>query len=899
MLVSAVLLLFISLSLNVAFGQKPPSDAAPLNHELELTDEEEVIALWMPKINTTKEDQYFCMGKNVDFDIRYIVKYVPHASAKSVHHILIYGCSEPIKSTSDTGAWSCLDDHPIQGACTGRSKFLFAWAKDAPTFQLPKDVGFQLGRKTDVKGIFIQIHYSALVTNDDSGFSLVYTSEPRKYAAGIFLLAAGGQFIPPREPVVNVNVLCRYNDDTVIHPFGFRTHAHGLGVVISGWYMKQEDEAKLEWTMLGKQSPQNPQAFYPMPAAHNITKGTLLGARCVYNSTERSAITFMGPTHNDEMCNFYMMYYADRSIVHDSCGDVGQDVGMYQLPKEASIPLPASEIKHHHGQHGKPAVTPVIPATPAAPGAEVTVPPPAGEEHHGHEMPTVPPPGHGREGELGETNEVPPEMATEESVVGGHDHEMSGHDHGDMEHGEHGGAVLPTPAYEEDENWSSTVSKMNLGQISGVALGPTEKHVYIFHRNDHVWDGGTFDANNNYARKDAGPIAQPTIAILDAASGKLQKHIGQKMFYMPHGITVDAGRNIWVTDVALHQVFKLSPDGQATMILGKQFQSGHDGQHFCKPSMVAVLSSGDFFVADGYCNSRVIRFNSNGNYVSHFGTDTYNPFGTISPQPHEFFIPHDIKLSTDEKTIFVADRENGRVQAFDVATKKFLRLYQPAEFGSRLFALDLSGDLMVAVNGQVGMTVFGPEPPVSTILVNVSTGNTVGVLKSKASPLANPHAVVVSKDRSCIYVVELNSHAHKFHLPAAVLPPVPAAPVEEPSEHGHHSHGHDMEPITKPGDASGFSFIVLMLIIVPTLIVLSGGVYFCVKQWKTSSNQSKWKELLYQYGHSVKNPMDLGGYKARKEGFRPLRQNEAAAGESSDSEDEAFAAPRYSRNALV
>ena len=79
--------------------------------------------------------------------------------------------------------------------------------------------------------------------------------------------------------------------------------------------MKPEDQDEGKWTMLGKQSPQNPQAFYHMDKPHNITAGTILGARCVYNSTTRTAPTIMGPTHTDEMCNFYMMYYADRNTV--------------------------------------------------------------------------------------------------------------------------------------------------------------------------------------------------------------------------------------------------------------------------------------------------------------------------------------------------------------------------------------------------------------------------------------------------------------------------------------------------------------------------------------------------------------------------------------------------------
>ena len=71
-------------------------------------------------------------------------------------------------------------------------------------------------------------------------------------------------------------------------------------------------------------------------------------------------------------------------------------------------------------------------------------------------------------------------------------------------------------------------------------------------------------------------------------------------FYLPHGLTVDKQGNVWVTDVALHQVFKF-PAGKdkPDMILGESFVPGNDQQHFCKPTDVAVMSTGEFFVSDG------------------------------------------------------------------------------------------------------------------------------------------------------------------------------------------------------------------------------------------------------------------------------------------------------------
>jgi peptidylamidoglycolate lyase len=68
----------------------------------------------------------------------------------------------------------------------------------------------------------------------------------------------------------------------------------------------------------------------------------------------------------------------------------------------------------------------------------------------------------------------------------------------------------------------------------------------------------------------------------------------------------------------LHQVFRfniknstLRPD----LVLGEAFKPGKSAKLFCKPTSVASLENGDFFVADGYCNSRVIKFNYKGEKI--------------------------------------------------------------------------------------------------------------------------------------------------------------------------------------------------------------------------------------------------------------------------------------------
>jgi peptidylamidoglycolate lyase len=73
---------------------------------------------------------------------------------------------------------------------------------------------------------------------------------------------------------------------------------------------------------------------------------------------------------------------------------------------------------------------------------------------------------------------------------------------------------------------------------------------FLFHRS-------SFNNAGHYAKVEDGPIKNDTIVTLDAATGSLVDHWGSNLFYMPHGLEVDAEGNTWVTDVALHQVFKV------------------------------------------------------------------------------------------------------------------------------------------------------------------------------------------------------------------------------------------------------------------------------------------------------------------------------------------------------
>ena len=114
---------------------------------------------------------------------------------------------------------------------------------------------------------------------------------------------------------------------------------------------------------------------------------------------------------------------------------------------------------------------------------------------------------------------------------------------------------------------------------------------------------------------------------------------------------MDSQGNLWLTDVAMHQVFKYA-DGEIKMTLGEAFVPGHDEKHFCKPTDVAVSNDGSaIFVADGYCNSRLVKFDSKGNFVREY---------SMKKNEKQLLVPHSLALIEHLDLICVADREHGR-----------------------------------------------------------------------------------------------------------------------------------------------------------------------------------------------------------------------------------------------
>ena len=194
-------------------------------------------------------------------------------------------------------------------------------------------------------------------------------------------------------------------------------------------------------------------------------------------------------------------------------------------------------------------------------------------------------------------------------------------------------------------------------------------------------------------------------------SGKFVREIGVGVygFLQAQQVRVDAQDNVWVVDQLSTQVIKFDPNGRIQMVLSRKPEamrvpnlplsvsadtyalvarppapagrgggaggdgegggggggaraggpppgSGAEGENFNRPTDVAWDSQGNIYVADGYGNSRVAKYDSNGKWIKNWGSTGTNP--------GQFRVVHGIQIDA-ANNVYVADRDNRRIQVFD------------------------------------------------------------------------------------------------------------------------------------------------------------------------------------------------------------------------------------------
>lgn len=195
--------------------------------------------------------------------------------------------------------------------------------------------------------------------------------------------------------------------------------------------------------------------------------------------------------------------------------------------------------------------------------------------------------------------------------------------------------------YEVLEGWEQLPDGWSFVEVAGVAVDSRDR-VYVFNRGAHPMI--VFDKEGRF---------------LDAW--------GEDIFTNAHGIFIDRHDHVWCADNFDHTVRKLTTEGELLMTLGDPerpadtgFRIGHSpvrypGGPFNMVTNVAVTPSGEMFVSDGYGNARVHRFSPAGELLASWGEP--------GSGPGQFNLPHSIAVDRSGR-VFVADRENSRIQIF-------------------------------------------------------------------------------------------------------------------------------------------------------------------------------------------------------------------------------------------
>jgi DNA-binding beta-propeller fold protein YncE len=187
--------------------------------------------------------------------------------------------------------------------------------------------------------------------------------------------------------------------------------------------------------------------------------------------------------------------------------------------------------------------------------------------------------------------------------------------------------------YAELPDWPTLPDEWTFHEVADVVVGPGDR-VYVFNRGEH-------------------PM------MVFEADGTFVTSWGEGVFTRPHGVTVGPEGNLWCADDDGHAIFKCTPEGEVLGTIGTPGQPAraHSGQPFNRPTKVAFdPKSGDLYIADGYGNARVHKYAPDGRHLFSWGE-----YGT---DPGQFNLVHSVATDAEGR-VYVADRENHRVQVFD------------------------------------------------------------------------------------------------------------------------------------------------------------------------------------------------------------------------------------------
>jgi sugar lactone lactonase YvrE len=185
--------------------------------------------------------------------------------------------------------------------------------------------------------------------------------------------------------------------------------------------------------------------------------------------------------------------------------------------------------------------------------------------------------------------------------------------------------------YKVVKDWDRLPEGWTWGWITGVACDSQDR-VYVYSRSEHP------------------------LVIFDR-DGSFLASWGEGILEHAHGIYIDADDNVFCTEHDAHCVYKFNRHGELVLTIGIPGQmAARDGDPFNRPTDLAVSSTGELFVSDGYSNARVHKYSPDGELLLSWGE---RGSGRV-----QFNLPHCVRVDRTDR-VWVCDRENSRIQIFD------------------------------------------------------------------------------------------------------------------------------------------------------------------------------------------------------------------------------------------
>jgi peptidylamidoglycolate lyase len=249
----------------------------------------------------------------------------------------------------------------------------------------------------------------------------------------------------------------------------------------------------------------------------------------------------------------------------------------------------------------------------------------------------------------------------------------------------------------------------------------------------------------------APPVPQPApsseyhfVMILDAQGNVVDEwKQWAYLFKCPHEVQIspyDPERSIWIVDRDNSQVFKFSNDGKKLLLtMGEKGVIANDDTHFGRPADISFAPDGSYYIADGYANTRIIKFDRNNRRVLTWGSEGSGP-GQFRVQVHDVAVDQ-------EGRVYVADRGNDRIQIFD-GNGKYLtewdNIYKPS-----YIYITKDGYVWVLAGQLARLLKYDKNGHLLTYWGTAGPGQ---------GQFSDPHAMSVDQDGN-LYVANYSSYA--------------------------------------------------------------------------------------------------------------------------------------------